>query len=69
MYNKGEGVIRDYVQAHKWMNIASQSGDEDAVENKKNIENHMTKAQIAEAMLLANKWLQSHLQTKMGMEK
>ena len=69
MYSKGEGVIEDFVQAHKWMNISSQSGDKDAIKNKKAIENLMRKEQIAEVVLLANKWLQAHMGNKMGQEK
>ena len=69
MYNKGEGVIKDYVQEHKWMNIASQDGDPDAQKNKNAVQNHMTKTQIEEAELLANKWLSTHMPKKIDNKK
>ena len=64
MYNKGERVIKDYVQADKWINIASQDEDADALENKNVVQNHMTRTQIEEAELLANKWLSTHMPKK-----
>ena len=61
MYDNGEGVPQDYVQAHKWINLAAASrttkaGDyrlaRDAVAEK------MTASQVAEAQRLAREWQQ-----------
>ena len=59
MYYNGEGVPQDYVQAHKWINLAASrttldAGDyrsaRDAVAEK------MTASQVAEAQRLAREW-------------
>jgi TPR repeat protein len=54
--NEGQGVAQDYVQAHKWLNLGSTSGDADAVKNRDIVASKMTPAQIAEAQRLASAW-------------
>jgi TPR repeat protein len=63
MYAKGEGVPQDYVQAHKWFNLAAsrfpaseKENRDKAVENRDRIAAKMTPAQIAEAQKLAREW-------------
>ncbi|MFH0810422.1 MAG: hypothetical protein V2A77_08160 [Pseudomonadota bacterium] len=63
MYDEGQGVPRDYVQAHKWYSIAavcfaiSDAEEFDlALENRKDLAAKMTPAQIAEAQRLACEW-------------
>ncbi len=61
MYDEGQGVVQDYVQAHKWYNLAAASlppgEDRDrAVRNRDLIEGKMTPAQMAEAQRLAREW-------------
>ena len=53
MYAQGQGVLRDYVHAHMWANIAASSGDKNAVELRNFIEKEMTPSQITEAQKLA----------------
>ncbi|MBC8284601.1 MAG: sel1 repeat family protein [Nitrospinae bacterium] len=60
MYIAGDGVIKDYIQAHKWFNIAEANGHEFANRNKTHIEKLMTSAQIAEAQKLAREWMEKH---------
>ena len=60
MYHKGEGVLQDYVQAHKWWNIAAANGYEDARINRDLIGKEMTPEQIAEAQRLAREWTEAH---------
>ena len=60
MYRNGEGVPQDYVEAHKWFNLAaSRVTGEDANKYRKTrdlVAEKMTTAQIAEAQRLAREW-------------
>ena len=61
MYANGEGVPQDYVQAHKWFDLAASRGI-DAARNKRDIVGErMTPEQIAEAQRLAREWLEKHV--------
>lgn len=53
MYAKGSGVPQDYVQAYKWLRLASANGDKDADEKLEKLTSQMTPAQIAEAQRLS----------------
>ncbi len=51
----------DYVQAHKWLNIAVASlppgeGRDKAIKYRDFVEGQMTPAQVAEAKRLAREW-------------
>ena len=60
MYDKGQGVPQDYVQAHKWLNSATSRAS--AEKNKEYasardaVEGKMTVARIVEALRLAREW-------------
>ncbi len=61
MYELGQGVPQDYVEAHKLFNLAAasvSSGDtrERAVKNRDRVAGMMTPAQIAEAQKRAGEW-------------
>ncbi len=56
MYEKGQGVPQDYVEAHKWLNLAGAKGLEVAIANRERVARKMTPAQIAEAQRLAREW-------------
>ena len=63
MYDKGQGVPQDYVQAHMWYNLAATNypaSEKDrrelAVKNRDRVAGKMTRAQIAEAQRLALEW-------------
>ena len=62
MYQVGQGVPQDYVEAHKWFNLsaARTSVDEEyvreAVKNRNHVAEGMTPAQIAEAQKRASAW-------------
>src|SRR5208282_4845711 len=49
MYEKGQGVPQDYVQAYMWFNLAAAQGTKGAAEWREHVAVHMTPAQIAEA--------------------
>ncbi len=56
LYAVGEGVPQDYVQAHKWFNLAASGGKQAAAKARDEIARRMTSAQIAEAQHLAQSW-------------
>lgn len=63
MYAKGQGVPQDYVQAHKWFNLAASrfpASDAErrgkAASGRDAVAAKMTPAQIAEAQKLAREW-------------
>ncbi|MBM3566043.1 MAG: sel1 repeat family protein, partial [Alphaproteobacteria bacterium] len=63
MYDRGQGVPQDDVQAHKWYNLASsrfpaseKERRDKAVKNRDIMAAKMTPAQIAEAQKLAREW-------------
>ena len=57
MYDVGHGVPQDYVQAHKWINLAAAvTGTTINAEYRDIIAAKMTPAQIAEAQKLAREW-------------
>ena len=60
MYYKGEGVPQDYVEAHKWRNLATSrvAGDTQRqyARSRDATAREMTPAQIAEAQRLAREW-------------
>ena len=56
MYLNSGGVPQDYVQAHKWYNLAASQGQDLAGSNRDIVAERMTAAQIAEAERLAREW-------------
>jgi hypothetical protein len=63
MYGRGQGVPQDYVQAHKWLNLAAANyptsdtrSRSEAVKIRERIEAKMNPAQLAEAQKLAREW-------------
>lgn len=55
-YRHGDGVLRDYVRAYKWANLAAVSGDEDAKKSREELELKMTAEQISEGQQLSRDW-------------
>ena len=47
MYEEGESVPQDYVQAHKWYNIVAVQGFTSAADKRDAIDMKMTSSQIA----------------------
>ena len=60
LYRDGRGVPQDYVEAHKWSNLAASraTGDDrkEAAESRDVLAARMTPAQLAEAQQLAREW-------------
>ena len=55
-YVKGLGVPQDYVEAHRWLNLAAAQGDADAVGERDALAEKMTTEEQAEARKLARTW-------------
>ena len=56
-YANGQGVPQDFVEAHKWFNIAAIRGSQPARERRAELALDMTPEQIAEAQRQAREWI------------
>ena len=56
LYLKGLGAPQDYVEAHKWFNLAASRGDVTALEERDALAAKMTTAQVALAQERAATW-------------
>ena len=54
MAPNGQGVPQDYVESHKWHNLAASRA---SAENRDAMATLMTPAQLADAQTLAREWL------------
>jgi len=57
MYASGREVERDFVTAHKWLNLAALRGNEEAKRYRLELSREMTRQQVAQAQKLAREWL------------
>ena len=62
LYDNGDGVPEDDVFAYMWYNLSAAQGNETARSNKDEIEQRMTREQIAEAQRLSREWIEAHPQ-------
>ncbi len=56
MYVAGLGVPQDYIEAHKWLNLAAARGDAEAASERDALAAKMTPGQIASAQDRAREW-------------
>ena len=56
LYLQGRGVLQDYVEAHKWLNLAASRGEAAALAERNALAEKMTPTQVAEAQALARAW-------------
>ncbi len=56
LYLQGLGVIQDYVEAHKWFNLAASRGVTEALDARDTLAAKMTPAQLATAQARAAAW-------------
>ena len=56
LYVQGLGVLQDYVEAHKWFNLAASRGETAALEERDALATKMTPEERAEAQKLARAW-------------
>lgn len=57
LYSTGQGGTVDYVEAHKWFNLATLMGCEAAKYYRQEISDEMDRCQIAAAQRAARDWL------------
>jgi TPR repeat protein len=60
MYASGRSVPVDLVSAHKWFNIASMRGNQDAIRLRREIAAEMSDAEIGAAQRAARDWLKTN---------
>jgi TPR repeat protein len=58
LYEEGQGVVKDYVQAHAWFFLAARQADSKALyaAARDRVASKMDPTQIAEAQRLARDW-------------
>ena len=56
LYAQGLGAPQDYLEAHKWFNLAASRGEMAAVEERDALAAKMTPQQVATAQALARSW-------------
>ncbi len=56
-HSTGIGAEVDYVEAHKWFNIAALRGDSEAKERRIELTAMMTQSQVSAAQRAAREWL------------
>ena len=64
MYANGRGVPQDYVEAHKWLNLAATQGIKPAFENRNLVAKEMTPADVSLAQELAREWRAAYQKRK-----
>jgi TPR repeat protein len=60
IYSVGAGVPVDFVEAHKWFNIAATRGHPDAARLRREIAEQMSDSEIGSAQRAARDWLKGH---------
>jgi uncharacterized protein len=56
-HSTGVGAEVDYVEAHKWFNIAALRGDCEAKQRRQELTAMMTQSQVSAAQRAAREWL------------
>ena len=59
-YATGEGVPQDDVLAYMWYNLAAAQGTRGAGRDMDDLEERLTREQIAEAQRMSREWLEAH---------
>ncbi|MCH8863542.1 MAG: sel1 repeat family protein [Proteobacteria bacterium] len=57
LFSTGHGVDADYVEAHKWFNLAAIQGVERAKADRAELAQDMDSYEIAEAQRMAREWI------------
>ena len=58
MYEQGIGVPQNFVQAHKWYNLAAAQGIEHAKTYRDQLAERMTEDENKEARMMAHEWME-----------
>lgn len=57
LYSTGQGGVVDFVEAHKWFNLAAMMGSKPAKHYRQEVAFEMASEQIAAAQRAAREWL------------
>jgi TPR repeat protein len=57
LYSTGKGVPVNYIEAHKWFNLAAMRGNQAALSWRAELAREMSTDQVAEAQRQARAWL------------
>ncbi len=60
IYSTGHGVRRDYIEAHKWFNLAAMNGVRRARVDRSDVASEMSRRDIALAQKKARAWMATH---------
>ena len=60
LFSTGQGVDMDYVEAHKWFNLAALRGVNEARDWRAEIAREMSMDELSEAQRQAREWLSDH---------
>lgn len=60
LYSLGQGVDQNYIEAHKWFNLAAIRGMKSAQIDRAEIAEDMSNMEIATAQRMAREWLATH---------
>lgn len=60
LYSLGQGVAQDFIEAHKWFNLAAVRGMESAQIDRAEIAEDMSNNDISIAQRMAREWLSTH---------
>lgn len=60
LYSTGQGVRQDYVEAHKWFNLAAIHGVSRATVDRCDVAKELDTRAIAKAQRMAREWLSTH---------
>lgn len=60
LYSTGQGVSRNYVEAHKWFNLAAIHGLKRAKVDRLELARDMSNRDIRRAQRQAREWLEGH---------
>jgi TPR repeat protein len=56
LYERGDGVSQDFIQAQMWYTLSAAHGEQRAAKAREALAKQLTLAQIAEAERLAREW-------------
>ena len=60
LYSIGQGVKQDFVEAHKWFNLAAIRGMKSAQIDRAEVAEDMSVSEISAAQKMAREWLAVH---------
>jgi TPR repeat protein len=56
----GKGGQVDFIEAHKWFNIAAAHGDREAAQHRDELAREMTRQDVVAALRAAREWMTRH---------